>query len=295
LADGDLVRVQSRRGHLFAMAEASDDLRSGQAWLPMHWGKRFLGGAASEGINTLTNPALDPDSRQPEFKHATVKVEPAALAWRLVAFAQIEASRLHATLEALRPMQSEVAFFALVPAGREQSGLLLRAASAGAPRAAWVEALDRLLALDALDVIRYDDPRRAAARRLRIVGDRLVAVRLSGEANALASGEWLRAWLLEERPVNEIRRHLLLPSREAPAAFVPAGRVVCQCHGATTTAIAATLAASHGSFADRLGALQTATRCGTHCGSCLPEVRRLVAAACEPAAEAEAPRARQVA
>ena len=196
IRDGDLVRVESRRGAIFVLAEATDELRSGQAWLPMHWGKRFLGGAASEGANTLTLPRLDPDSRQPEFKHAAVKVEPAALAWRLVAFAQVEADELARTLESLRALQDEVAFLSVVPAGRDRPGLLVRGAHAGAPPAGWLATIDALLGLDAEDAVRYDDPRRGASRRIRIAGGLLAAVRLSGDAAAVASGEWLREWLV---------------------------------------------------------------------------------------------------
>jgi len=286
LADGDLVRVESRRGHIFVIAEASEDLRSGQAWLPMHWGKRFLGGQSSEGTNTLTSPAFDPDSRQPELKHAAVKVEPAALAWRLVAFAQVDAGLLTQTLEALRAMQDAVAFLSVVPMGREKPGLLVRAAHGGAPEVGWIEALDARLGLAGEDAIRYDDARRAASRRLRVLDDRLVAVRLSGAADALASGEWLRGWMLEGRSVAEIRRHLLLPSRQAPAGFVPAGRVVCQCHGVPETAIAASLAAATGSPAERLAFAQARTKCGTNCGSCVPELRRMAAASATSEAEA---------
>ena len=287
IVDGDLVRVESKRGAIFVLAEASDELRSGQAYLPMHWGKRFLGGAASEGVNTLTIARLDPDSRQPEFKHAAVKVEPAALAWRLAAFAEVPFERLVDTLERLRALQDRVAFHSVVPAGRERAAVLVRSAHAGAPPAQWLAELDAALALDAGDTIRYDDPRRAASRRMRIAADRLVAVRLSGEADALASGEWLRAWLLEGRPVTDIRRHLLVPIRQAPGGFVPAGRVVCQCFGVTESAIAASLAATAAAPGERLSLLQAKTRCGTNCGSCLPELRRL-AAACTPSPEASA-------
>ncbi len=286
LADGDLVRVESKRGHLFVIAEACEDLRSGQAWLPMHWGKRFLGGRDSEGTNTLTCPSLDPDSRQPELKHAAVKVEPAVLSWRLVAFAQAGAARLTATLEAVRALPPSVAFLTVVPMGGERPGLLVRAAHGGAPEPAWIEALDAILDLAGDDTIRYDDARRAASRRLRVQDDRLVAVRLSGAQDALASGEWLRGWLQEGRPVADIRRHLLLPSRQAPAGFVPAGRIVCQCHGVAESVILASLASGAGTPAERLARAQSRTQCGTNCGSCLPELRRMALAAAAPDEEA---------
>ncbi len=283
LADGDLVRVESRRGHLYVLAQASEDLRSGQAWLPMHWGKRFLGGRESAGTNTLTCPAIDPSSRQPELKHAAVKVEPAALAWRLVAFARVEAGELVATLERVRALQDAVSFLSVVPAGREIPGLLVRAAHAGMPVEDWIGRLDEILGLDGDETIRYDDARRSASRRLRLEDDHLRAVRLSGDAASTASADWLRAWLFEGRAVGPIRRHLLLPTRQAPADFVPAGRVVCHCHGVTEHAIATRLAASRGIAAERLAQLQSATRCGTNCGSCLPELRGLATAAAEDA------------
>jgi assimilatory nitrate reductase catalytic subunit len=117
LKPGDLVKVESKRGAIYARIAPGDDMRSGQVYLPMHWGKRFLGGAASEGVNTLTSPALDAYSRQPELKHAAVKLEPANLAWRATAFAlsRGDAQDLHDRLQAL---QSGVAFFSAVRMAR---------------------------------------------------------------------------------------------------------------------------------------------------------------------------------
>src|SRR5690606_9143894 len=63
LQDGDLVKLRSRRGSLILPVQADESVRPGQAWLPMHWGDRFLKGL---GTNVLTQPAFDPLSRQPE-------------------------------------------------------------------------------------------------------------------------------------------------------------------------------------------------------------------------------------
>ncbi|MGQ0655593.1 MAG: nitrite reductase small subunit NirD [Betaproteobacteria bacterium] len=77
--DADLVRVSSRRGSVVLKARASDEMRPGEAFVAMHWGSRFMAG---EGMNALTLPALDPMSKQPELKHAAVRVEPFRPAWR---------------------------------------------------------------------------------------------------------------------------------------------------------------------------------------------------------------------
>jgi len=67
-ADGDAVAVVSRRGRAVAPARITDGIRPDTVFMPFHW--------AGEGrANTLTNPALDPTSRMPEFKVCAVRLE----------------------------------------------------------------------------------------------------------------------------------------------------------------------------------------------------------------------------
>jgi assimilatory nitrate reductase catalytic subunit len=260
--------VESRRGAIHVIAQADESVRSGQAWMPMHWGKRFLGGRASEGVNTLTNAATDPVSKQPELKHAAVKVSPASLPWRAVAFAELDAARIPEVIAALHATQDEVAFLCVVPAGRDRPGVLVRAANEGAPLDAWIGKLDSLLGLDAASVLRYDDPRRAHARRLLVTNGRLAAGRISGSLEVVANAEWLRHWLLAGEPVDAVRRFLLSPEkpRTGDAAGTQlAASQVCQCFGMTERQIEGGLARGE------------TLACGTNCGSCLPEVRRIAA------------------
>ncbi|MEU6271668.1 molybdopterin oxidoreductase family protein [Streptomyces populi] len=67
-ADGDAVTVVSRRGRAVAPARITAAIRPDTVFMPFHW--------PGEGrTNTLTNPALDPVSRMPEFKTCAVRVE----------------------------------------------------------------------------------------------------------------------------------------------------------------------------------------------------------------------------
>ncbi|AEY89221.1 nitrate reductase [Streptomyces hygroscopicus subsp. jinggangensis 5008] len=67
-ADGDRVAVVSRRGRAVAPARITAAIRPDTVFMPFHW--------PGEGrANTLTNPALDPTSRMPEFKSCAVRVE----------------------------------------------------------------------------------------------------------------------------------------------------------------------------------------------------------------------------
>ena len=71
VADGDELRVTSRRGSMLIGARLSERQARGQVFIPFH----FREAAA----NLLTNPALDPYAKIAEFKVCAVRVEPAAV------------------------------------------------------------------------------------------------------------------------------------------------------------------------------------------------------------------------
>ncbi|NHC12953.1 molybdopterin oxidoreductase family protein [Motilibacter deserti] len=63
--EGDVVRLRSRRGEAVLRARVTDSIRPDTVFVPFHWGGRAA-------ANALTNPALDPYSRMPEFKACAV-------------------------------------------------------------------------------------------------------------------------------------------------------------------------------------------------------------------------------
>ncbi|MGY1501094.1 molybdopterin oxidoreductase family protein [Streptomyces sp. QTS52] len=66
--EGDAIAVVSRRGRAVAPARITTSIRPDTVFMPFHW--------PGEGrANTLTNPALDPTSRMPEFKACAVRLE----------------------------------------------------------------------------------------------------------------------------------------------------------------------------------------------------------------------------
>ena len=66
--DGDRVVVRTRRGELTAPARVVTTIRPDTVFVPFHW----------VGANRLTNDALDPMSRMPEFKVCAAAIERAA-------------------------------------------------------------------------------------------------------------------------------------------------------------------------------------------------------------------------
>jgi len=67
IGSGSTVTVESRRGRAEFRAEVTAEIRPDTLFAPFHWGGR-------EAANRLTNPALDPTSRMPEFKLAAVRI-----------------------------------------------------------------------------------------------------------------------------------------------------------------------------------------------------------------------------
>ena len=128
--------------------------------------------------------------------------------------------------------------------------------------------------------MRYEDKRRAQRRAARLVphGDdtRLQAFLLCGDTQAEA---WIRPLLQDELPAQAYGRLLLLPGARPPVATADRGRQLCSCFNVSETAITAGLLGADGPPEQRLAAVQASLRCGTNCGSCLPELRRLAQAA----------------
>jgi assimilatory nitrate reductase catalytic subunit len=275
LAEGDLARVRSRRGSLVLPVRASNAVAPAQVFAAMHWGDEFLQG----GVNTLTSPAVCPSSRQPELKHAAVQIEPAALPWRLLVLGWLDEATALQTRLTLRGMFSRFESASCVPYGRggaEGAGLLFRAAAAEAPSDQTLAQIATLFGLEGPQALHYIDTRRGQRRSVRLAAEpgsrQLQALMLAGDTRAEA---WLLP-LLQQRGTAPSGAQLLAAGAQAPG-LVPVREVqVCSCFDIGRGRIQQTLKRCEGSANERLAALQAELKCGTQCGSCLPELRRLV-------------------
>jgi assimilatory nitrate reductase catalytic subunit len=261
-SDGDLVRVLSRRGQICLQASADPDLKRGVVFVPMHWGARFLGGENRRGVNELTLGALDPTSRQPELKHCAVRLERAQLPWRLVAFGNSQDA--FSLMSRLDPLMGVAQYASRTLIGRDSPGVRFAIAAERAPRGEVLDEIDAAFGLTAPEVVRYDDGDRG--RRVLIDGNTVRAVRLSGDTRA---EPWLRDLWERAAPVEGLRRWLLAPADTPPGLPLLRGRTVCNCFDVSEHEIDAFLAESNS-----IAALQASLKCGTQCGSCLPELRR---------------------
>lgn len=67
ISDGDFMRVTSRRGSLVSRVRLTDRVKPGMIFMPLHF--------EEAAANQLTNPAMDPISKTPEYKVSAVRLE----------------------------------------------------------------------------------------------------------------------------------------------------------------------------------------------------------------------------
>ena len=294
LINGDLVHITSKRGSIVAPAQASDELVPHQAFMAMHWGSGFISGRDHQnkvlsGVNAITTSAFCPSSKQPELKHAAVKILKAELPWKLLAMAWLPANQAMQILQAMRSQMVHFEFASCVPFAAESSsadltqgqlprqGLLFRAASSEAPAMSVVNDIERLLHLDPNAGLRYADPKRRHLRSVKL--DRstklpqLEAFVMAGDTSAEA---WLKAVLQTQQSTESYGRRLLMTGQKPPIPMKEVGHTICTCLGVKDVAIKNWLKNHPGEENSQLDGLKTNLKCGTECGSCVPQLKRMI-------------------
>jgi assimilatory nitrate reductase catalytic subunit len=262
--DGDLVTVASRRGRLVLPIETTDDLPSGTVFAAMHWNGQFL---SSGGINEATIGAVDPHSKQPELKHAAVRVEAAKLPWRLVAAKRGDVLALR---EAIQPLLAERRYASI---RIEADDLLVVTAADADADAPWTERLHDALGLARGDeLLEYRDARRGRAQRVAWDGELVDGFLLTGDTSPAAA---LVEQIRSAAPWQGPRHAIVLLGGDTPARnLAPRVRVVCNCKQVTQPQIEQAVMQGAG-----FDALKSTLGCGTVCGSCVPEIKRMLSVA----------------
>ena len=312
IKDGDLVHITSKRGSILLPAQASKEVGLSQTFIAMHWGEEYVSGSkdgdgsavkALAGVNALTTSSFCPSSKQPELKHAAVKILKAELPWTLLGMAWLPSDQALSAREALKPLMRQFPFASCVPfadtvdtedgtgTGAVQTGVLLRAAGHEAPSAEVLQKIKAILGLQsaglsgqtanqsAMPVMRYVDKKKGQHRSIKINGSKehalLEAFLLAGDTRSEA---WIKTLLQDKLPAQNYGRLLLVPGSQAPIAVQSRGKTICTCFNVTDVAIQDALSLTKGTAEQCLSALQDTLKCGTNCGSCAPEIKRMVLA-----------------
>jgi assimilatory nitrate reductase catalytic subunit len=262
LRDGGFARLATRWGACVLRVKADPGVARGQVFVPIHWNAQT---ASDAGIGALVNPVVDPLSGQPELKHTPVRAEPFEVDWQGFAIVRPEARVDPRELAWWTRVQGEgVVRVEFAGRGRpvDWSRWAGRLLGDGA-REDWIEAIDSAAGM--LRAAAFDDDRLEACVYVSLRRDSLPA----------------RAWL-ESRFAGRIdaRSRVAILAGRSPEGGADPGPTVCSCFGVGRNVILAAVREKGCDTPEKLGA---ALGCGTNCGSCVPELRGLIAVASSPA------------
>ena len=259
--EGELARVSTAWGSMVVRARISGEMARGTMFVPMHWSDAY---ASEARVGALVNPAVDPISGEPEFKHTAASIEPFPVEWHGVVLAR----RMIPTLE--------MTWWSLI-----RGAGFLRYELAGRKRPAdWAQWVRSLLAIQPLDsdYLEYSDAASGIYRAAYVVDDRLEACAYFSRRPELPARAWLGS-LFATDDVPGPARLALLAGRPLRAAD-DAGPLVCSCFAVGRHTISRLIESAGLTDARQVG---ERLRAGTNCGSCLPEIRQMLATSREGA------------
>lgn len=156
------------------------------------------------------------------------------------------------------------------------TGLSIRAADQSPFATELLAALRAPLGLvGGIGLAQYADPRHHHLRLLNIAGDTVAGVLLTGNAQACAAAAWLQPLWQQSASVKALGSSLLKPSTTVPQGAPTASPTVCSCVGVSQAEIEAGIVAAPAG--EVLPYLHTTLKCGTQCGSCVPQLKQMIA------------------
>ena len=250
LSGGSFARLRSSHGTCVLKVVVTENQRRGCLFAPIHWSGDT---ASSARIGELVTPANDPYSGQPEAKATPVTIQPVAFAYRGFALARTA------------PTLPTGTWWARVTVA---NGIGLMLASNDEP-VAWRARAAALLGAD--ELAEYLDEPRGIYRVAAFVEGRLVGCLFLARTEAAPQWDTVKA-AFESEALGELERRAVLSGKSTHGVTDP-GPLICACFGVGLNVIRSALASGAAASVEEIG---VALRAGTNCGSCLPELKRIV-------------------
>ncbi len=252
LVDGGFAKVTTRWGSCVLKVAVSDRQRRGSLFAPIHWSDET---ASAARIGDLVMPETDRYSGQPDSKATPATIAPVHFAYRGFALTR-------------QPIDLPDGTWWARVAVANAHGLLL--ATNEGPEI-W-RSVARPMLGDGAELAEYVDEQRGVFRTAAFVDGALMGCLFIGPAEAAPQWDAVKALFEAETLADEARR-VLLSGRSADG-LSSAGPIVCACFSVGLATIRDAIQAGTATSVEGIG---KALRAGTNCGSCLPELKRIVA------------------
>ncbi|MCE9958203.1 molybdopterin dinucleotide binding domain-containing protein, partial [Aeromonas rivipollensis] len=238
--EGDLVRLYNELGEALLLVGLDEGLREGEAFLPMHW----TDSQCSQGaVNRLIAAVVDPLSGQPMFKQGRVQARAQATRWQGLWCGRHE-------------WREPVDWWARRPLPEGNCTLL--ASWSDSPQGLWqrLGAEGHWLRLSLKE----------GWLALALAGDRIEGILLVGERRPDIKVDLLASLLGTPLQAGALSQTLSL-------ALAGESRLVCSCLRVSEQRIVDAITRQGVS---ELAGLQALLGCGSNCGTCLPEIDKLL-------------------
>jgi assimilatory nitrate reductase catalytic subunit len=262
VAEGDFIRIDSAYGAATLRVTLDDGLPTGSVFAPFHWNDASSGLAR---VDAVAQAVTDPVSGQPELKATPVKLSPISMASegflvsrrRIILPDWLQHTRI--TIPG-----GEALLFASTRSPEAIHGLLINHLGE-----AWQRA-------------EVSDPFAGDFRTLSFAGERLHAALFVQTRRDPVALDWLIESLGKEALSASERKAVV--AGLTPAGSVDEGPLICSCFAVRR----ATIAAAVHDGAMTVEAIGDVLKAGTNCGSCRPEIKRVISDAQTSAPEMSA-------
>jgi assimilatory nitrate reductase catalytic subunit len=253
LADGGIASVSSLHGTTVLRVRFSTDQRRGEVFAPIHWN----GETASDArVGALVHQVCDPFSGQPDMKATPARIAPAVF-------------NVQGFLLSRRKAALPDGFWWARTTIEGGSGVRFATNTQGPS----LSAQARTLLGEAGAIVEFHDQTHDLYRAASIRDGRLEAcVYLAAGCNALPGWDWLKRQLVAPK-LDAAARKALLAGRP-PAGIADTGPVVCACFGVGLAVIQDLISSGSATSVEAVG---HHLKAGTNCGSCQPEIKKMIA------------------
>lgn len=246
----DFVRIESLHGAATLKVELDPGLPRGSVFAPFHWNDAT---SALARVDAVAHALSDPISGQPELKATPVRIIPIPMASQGFLLSR-QRIALPDWLQHARITipGGEALIFASTQAPGLIHALLVNHLGEASSRA------------------ELSDPGRQEFRTLAFEAERLFAALYVQTIRDPAALEWLIESFDKDTLSPPERKALLAGT--PPAGSIDLGPLVCSCFAVRRASIAAAVAGG----ADSVEAIGEILKAGTNCGSCRPEIKRVI-------------------
>ena len=247
LREGDLAQLENSQGAVRGLVALDEGQPKGQAFLPIHWNAQFSScGRASEMIPAIT----DPVSGQPQSKYAEVALTAITTqSWGLL-FTRSEPGLRG--LDYWSKISVSGGYLTLIADQRDCINL----------RHTLAESLPRGdIAISSYNDASHGDYRETGTRDGRMI----FTLFLSPTREKLPEQSWMTGIGEDNVDPTSVLAGISLQQKDI-------GAIICSCWEVGTKQISAAIQKGN----DSVQALGAELRCGTQCGSCIPELKQLL-------------------